>query len=372
MMIQTPHKPHLSFTGMLRRSLVHRRARSFSALVALTVSAAVVTALLTLYADLNAKLHKEFRNFGANVVVTASASSPLPPDALATVQQAAGRDALIAPFAYAVATTDRGTSVVIAGTDFADVQRLDSWWQLSQWPTAPDAALLGDRAANFIADEHAVKLTYAGKTITLAGAGRLKTGGDEDSRIYIPMAAFTRWTGITPTVIEIQVPGGAVAVEAALTRLRARFPALQIQPVRQLVEGESRIVDRTHSLMYGAVLLIALTVAVSVLATLSASVLERRRDFALMKALGGSQSQLMAMFLLEALVLALAGVVLGYIVGSGAAWAISQANFHTATLPRLSVLPLVLLLNVAIAAMAAFFPVRVLRGLQPAALLKGE
>ena len=358
---------------MLRRSLVHRRARSLSALVALTVSAAVATALLTLYADLNAKLHKEFRNFGANVVVTVPTSgSALPPNALADIQKAAGRDALIAPFAYAVATTDRGTSVVVAGTDFAAVERLDSWWQLAHWPTAPDAALLGDRAANFIADEHAVKLTYAGQLITLAGAGRLKTGGDEDSRIYIPMAAFTQWTGIEPTVVEIQIPGGAAAVEAALTRLRAQFPTLQIQPVRQLVEGESRIVDRTHSLMYGSVLLIALTVAVSVLATLSASVLERRRDFALMKALGGSQTQLMAMFLLEALALAFAGVILGYIAGSAAAWGISQANFHTATLPRLSVLPLVLLLNIAIAALAAFFPVRVLRGLQPAALLKGE
>lgn len=372
---RTIRKPQLSFIGMLRRSLTHRRARSFSALVALTVSAAVATALLTLYADLNAKLHKEFRNFGANVVLSVPASSSgsaLPPDALATIQQAAGPDALIAPFAYAVATTDRGTPVVVAGTDFAAVQRLDSWWQLSHWPSTADVALLGDRAANFVADEHAVKLTYAGKVITLTGAGRLKTGGDEESRIYIPMTAFTGWTGIGPTVVEIQVPGGAAAVDAALTRLRAQFPSLQIQPVRQLVEGESRIVDRTHALMYGAVLLIALTVAVSVLATLSASILERRRDFALMKALGGSQTQLMAMFLLEALVLALAGVMLGYIAGSAAAWAISQANFHTATLPRLSVLPLVFLLNIAIAALAALFPVRVLRGLQPAALLKGE
>ena len=80
----------------------------------------------------------------------------------------------------------------------------------------------------------------------------------------------------------------------------------------------------------------------------------------------------MGMFLLEALVLAMAGVVVGFAVGSTAAWVISEANFHTATLPRLSVLPLVLLLNLAIAVMAALFPVRVLRGLQPAALLKGE
>jgi putative ABC transport system permease protein len=157
-----------------------------------------------------------------------------------------------------------------------------------------------------------------------------------------------------------------------MAQLQKELPDVQVQPVRQLVEGESKIVDRTHALMYGAVLLIALTVAVSVLATLSASVLERRRDFALMKALGGSQAQLMGMFLLEALVLALAGVAVGFVVGSAAAWAISEGNFHTATLPHLSVLPLVLLLNVAIAAIAALLPLRVLRGLQPAALLKGE
>jgi putative ABC transport system permease protein len=357
---------------MLRRSLIHRRARSLSALVALTVSAGVATALLTLYADLDAKLHKEFRSFGANIVVTAGASGMLPDDALTKVQQAAGEDALVAPLGYAVATTDRGTSVVVAGTDFAAVRRLDNWWQVSAWPAGEQDALVGQRAANFIADEHALKLTFAARPIVLHGMGTVKTGGDEDSRIYIPLAAFTSWTGAGASVIEVQVPGGAVRVEGALARLHESLPGANVQPVRQLVEGESRIIDRTHALMYAAVLLIALTVAVSVLATLSASVLERRRDFALMKALGGTQQHLMGLFLLEALVLALAGVIVGFVVGSGTALLISEVNFHTATLPRLSVVPLVLLLNVVIAAMAALFPARVLRGLQPAALLKGE
>ena len=364
----------LSLAGMLRRSLVHRRARSVSALIAMTVSAGVATALLTLYADLDAKLHKEFRSFGANIVITAHANASLPSDALVRVQQAAGADAIAAEFAYAAATTDTGTSVVVAGTDFAAVRRLDSWWQVDAWPetAVANAALVGQRAAQFVGNEHAVALTYAGHSATLQGVGRIKTGGDEDSRIYMPLAAFTAWTSVGPSVIELQVPGGARRVEATMAQLQKDLPDVQVQPVRQLVEGESKIVDRTHALMYGAVLLIALTVAVSVLATLSASVLERRRDFALMKALGGSQAQLMGMFLLEALVLALAGVAVGFVVGSAAAWAISEGNFHTATLPHLSVLPLVLLLNVAIAAMAALWPVRVLRGLQPAALLKGE
>ena len=364
----------MSMAGMIRRSLVHRRSRSLSALVAMTVSAAVATALLTLYADLNAKLHTEFRSFGANIVITAPASGALPADALARVKQAAGADALAAEFGYAVANTDRGTAVVVAGTNFAAVRRLDSWWQVDAWPAASDthAALLRQRAANFVADEKAVTLTFDGRPVTLHGVGRLRTGGDEDSRIYMPLAAFTRWTGIRPSVIQVQVPGGVATVDAALVRLQQALPGMQVKPVRELVEGESRIVDKTHALMYGSVLLIALTVAVSVLATLSASVLERRRDFALMKALGGSQTQLMGMFLMEALILALAGVVAGFVLGSAAAWVISEENFHTATLPHVSVLPLVLLLNVAIAVMAALFPVRALRGLQPAALLKGE
>ncbi len=368
---------------MLRRSLVHRRARTLSALVALTVSAGVATALLTLYADLDSKLHREFRTFGANVVVTAApageveaietvTAAGLPDGALLKVERAAGDDAIAAEFGYAVATTDRGTPVVVAGTDFDAVRKLDAWWQVSAWPTGADQALLGVKAAQFVSNSHGLKMEFSGKELVLNGVGQVRTGGDEDSRIYIPMTAFTRWTGAGASAIEVQVPGGAAKVQAAVDRMRRELPGMQVEPVRQLVEGESRIVDRTHALMYGAVLLIALTVGVSVLATMSASVLERRRDFALMKALGGSQGQMMGMFLLEAMVISLAGVAAGFVVGSAAAFGISELNFHTATLPHVQVIPVVLLMNGLIAAVAALFPARVLRSLQPAALLKGD
>jgi putative ABC transport system permease protein len=382
----------LTMGRMLRRSLVLRRARTLSALIALTVSAGVATALLTLYADLDAKLHKEFRTFGANVVVTAApsgsledreiASGPAIPDAataeglpdgaLQKVKDAAGKGAVAVPFGYAVAVTDRGTPVVVVGTDFAEVRKLDAWWQVSAWPSGEEDALIGDKAANYVADEKDVKLTFAARDIVLHGVGRVKTGGDEDSRIYMPLAAFTKWTGAGTSAIEVQVPGGAKKVENAMVNMRIALPGMKVEAVRQLVEGESRIVDRTHALMYGAVILIALTVGVSVLATMSASVLERRRDFALMKALGGTQGQMLGMFLLEAVVIALGGVAPGFVVGSVAALGISEANFHTATRPHVGVIPAVLVLNLVIAALAALFPARVLRGLEPAALLKGE
>lgn len=360
------------------RSLSHRRARSLSAFIALTVSATVATALFTLYADLDAKLHHSFRSFGANVVVTASNGGPLPVDALARTRQAAGASAVAAPFAYAIATTDRNTQVVAVGTDFAELPRIDSWWQVARWPSPTDAnaVLLGQKAANFIADERNVALSYNGKTIKLNGAGRIETGSSEDDRVYLPLSAFTAWTGTQPSVIELQSPGGAAEVEGAITRVRAAFASngesVKVEPVRQLVEGESRIIDRTHALIYASMLLISLTVGVAVLATLSSSVLERRRDFALMKALGASQQWLMLLFLFEAVSIALAGVATGYLLGSATAALIGRVNFQTATLPRVSVLPAVLLLNLAIAVLAALLPMRLLRGLQPAALLKGE
>jgi putative ABC transport system permease protein len=360
---------NLGLPSLIRQSLLHRRARSLSALIALTVSAAVATALLTLFADLNAKLHHQFRSFGANIVLTGYSG---PGNLAALGRQAAGPSAAVAAFAYAVAQTDRGTPVVVAGVDFPAVRRLDSWWQVPQWPSAPDQALLGERAAQFVGNERAVTLTFAGKSHTFVGAGHVKTGGDEDSRIYVSSAALADWTGVRPSVLEVQIPGGADEVNAALLRLRSAFPDVSVTPVRQLVDGESRIVDRTHALLYAAALLIVLTVTVSVLATLSASVLERRRDFALMKALGGQYWELTRLFLLETLILSIGGVVAGYLVGSLAAFVISELNFHTATLPRISVLVPVLLLNVLIAAAAAFFPVRSLRALEPATLLKGE
>ncbi len=363
----------LSLGRLLLRSLAHRRARSLSAFVALTVSAAVATALLTLYADLDRKLHHEFRSFGANITITpALGSNALPSDALAKARIAAGPDAAASELAFAVATTDRGTSVVAVGADFPSLRQLNSWWKLDAWPTGPTDVLLGSRAANFIADEHAVTLRYIGQPLLLHGAGRLTTGGDEDSRVYLPMPAFRAWTGVAPSLIELQVPGGNSTIDATLAHLRSALPGLRVDPVRQLVEGETRIVEKTHALMYGAVLLIALTVAVSVLATLSASVLERRRDFALMKALGSSQRQLNSLFLLEALVLAAGAVLAGWVIGSAAAWAISEINFGTSAPPLASVLLPVALLNLIIAIFAATAPLQSLRRFEPAALLRGE
>jgi len=179
------------FLRMLWRAAILRRGRAASALLAMVVAAAVATAMMNLYVDVQAKLRKELRNYGANVVVVGKDGASLPPVALRKVEEALGGRGMAVPFAYVVARTANGQSVVVAGTDFERVQRLNRWWSVSAWPTAPQTALVGKRALPVVSpDGKPFELSFQGHTIQLTPAGTLQTGAGEDSRVYLPMSEF--------------------------------------------------------------------------------------------------------------------------------------------------------------------------------------
>src|ERR1700681_3779752 len=118
------------FLRMLMRAAVLRRGRAASALLAMVVAAAAATAMLNLYVDVQAKLRREFRNYGANVVLVAKDGEVFPENALYTAQSVIGSGGVAPPFAYAVAPTSEGRPVVVAGADLEQVQKLDNWWSV--------------------------------------------------------------------------------------------------------------------------------------------------------------------------------------------------------------------------------------------------
>src|SRR5208282_4357703 len=128
------------FLRMLMRAAVLRRGRAASALLAMTVAAAVTTAMLNLYVEVQVKLRKEFRNYGANIVIVGKDGQSLPGDALKTVDTALAGRGLAVPFAYVVARTSDGKSVVVSGIDLDQVRKLDAWWSVGHWPDTPNAA----------------------------------------------------------------------------------------------------------------------------------------------------------------------------------------------------------------------------------------
>jgi len=366
--------PHPSmFLRMLMRAAVLRRGRAASALLAMVVAAAVATAMMNLYVDVQAKLRKEFRSYGANIVVVGKDGASLPQDSLHRVETVLAGKGMAVPFAYVVARTQSGQSVVVAGTDFERVQNLDRWWSVTTWPSGSQQALVGVRALPVVSPKsEPFDLSFQDHTIHLTPAGTVRTGAAEDSRIYLPMADFLAWTGVQPSTIEIAANGSTEEVNATLLRIAEAIPGAEVRPVRQIVEGEARVLGKTRSTLYAAALLIILTSALCVLATLTGWVFDRRRDFAIMKALGASERLVSSFFAAEAAALGAVGAVFGFVLGIGIAVWIGRVNFHAAVIPRVGVFPYVLAGSVAVALLSALVPMSLLRRVQPAIILKGE
>ncbi len=397
--------PHTSmFLRMLVRAAVLRRGRAVSALFAMIVAAAVATAMLNLYVDVQAKLRREFRNYGANIIVVGRDGASLPADALTHVDSVLAGRGIAAPFGLVVARTGDGQPIVVAGTDFERVKQLDKWWSVSAWPetaarqfgdmthyenqnphsvaenatrvghpesTSP--ALIGVRALAALAPKNQpFDLSFQGRTLHVIPAGTVQTGAAEDSRLFVSLADFVAWTGVQPSTIEVAASGSPEEVAGIMNQLTQAIPASDVRPVRQIMEGEARVLGKTRATLLAAAALIILTAALCVLSTLMGWVFDRRRDFAIMKALGASGRVLNGFFAAEAAVLGATGALIGFVIGIGIAAWIGRVNFHAPVVPRWSVLPVVLAGSMAVTLLSAILPISLLRRVQPAVILRGE
>jgi putative ABC transport system permease protein len=358
---------------MLVRAAVLRRGRAASALLAMVVAAAVATAMLNLYVDVQAKLRREFRNYGANIVLIGKDGASLPADALSRVESVLAGRGVATPLALVVARTSDGRPVVVAGTDFERVRQLDRYWSVSNWPSATRQALIGVRALPVVSPKNQpFSLTFQGKSIELTTAGTVQTGAAEDSRVYLSLPDFVSWTAVQPSTIEVAAVGSTDEITAIMREIEQAVPAADVRPVRQILEGEARVLGKTRATLLAATALIILTAALCVLATLMGWVFDRRRDFAIMKALGASNRLLNGFFAAEAAALGAAGAVIGFLLGIGIAAWIGRVNFHAAVVPRFGVLPLVLAGSMVVTLLSAILPISLLRKVQPAVILRGE
>jgi putative ABC transport system permease protein len=361
------------FLRMLVRAAILRRGHAASALFAMVVAAAVATAMLNLYVDVQAKLRREFRNYGANIILVEKNGDSLPADSLTHVDSVLAGHGIAAPFALVVARTTTGQPIVVAGTDFERVRQVDKWWSVSTWPSAAQPALIGVRALPAVAPKNLpFDLTFQGRTIHLTPAGTVQTGAAEDSRIYLSLPDFVAWTGVQPATIEVAASGSPEEVAGIMNQLAQALPTADVRPVRQIIEGEARVLGKTRATLLAAAALIILTSALCVLSTLMGWVFDRRRDFAIMKALGASGRLLNGFFAAEAAALGAIGAVIGFFVGIGIAAWIGRVNFHAPVVPRFSVLPVILAGSIAVTLLSAILPISLLRRVQPAVILRGE
>jgi putative ABC transport system permease protein len=218
-----------------------------------------------------------------------------------------------------------------------------------------------------------VTVTYAGREATLKVAGIVTAGSSEDSQLFIglPLAQEVAGMGDRISLIQVMARGSGNDISRVIQRLAIALPGLQVRPLRQLAEAEGRLLERIRGLLFGTVLLILVLTALGVLAAMAGLALERRRDVGLMKALGGPVRRIMRFFLAEATAIALAGGVIGCIIGMALSEWIGERIFSVSITPRLIVLPATLALMVLVS-LAGALPLRLLGRVRPSEILRGE
>lgn len=347
-----------------------RKDRAFTALVSVAVVATIATAALTIYSDLEGKLSREFRGFGANVVVTKS-SGALTPAELADVRKIVGSADEIVPVGYAIATeTTSKSRIVVGGADVDKLRELNASWSFSN--AAHGSALVGARVDETLAHGADLQISFGKASTSIKAAAVFHSGSDDDSRIYLPLEDFARLTGIQPNTALVRIEGKPQQIQNAVAQLSAGLPGVEVKPVRQVTQAQTAVVGKTRSVVLASSAVVVVLIMLSMVATFTGSVLERRKDFAVMKALGASNRTVNFLFASEAALLALAGSAAGYVLGCVIAFWIGKANFDAAILPRPMLLFPVLLGSVALALIASTAPLRLLQQIQPAGILRGE
>jgi putative ABC transport system permease protein len=379
--------------GLLRGS----RGRLAVALVAVTGGAAVISALLNLDLDIEGKLAQQFRILGANLIVSSAApapsaagaaapsASPAQPvlmdetPALAKIAAVPITEAVTAaPFVYLVARA-AAQPVVVAGSWLDQASKLEPTWRLQgAWITTRDDVthcLVGRNVAQHfqLSPGSTLELNYLSRSAKLAVSGIVDSGGADDDQVFVNLPVAQNLAALPGKIelVQLSASGPPAAIAQYAARLSSALPGYDVRPIRQVTEAEGALLERTRLLIVSMVFLILVLTSLCVLATMSALAIERREDVGLMKALGGSISRIVALFVSEVGVLALAGGLTGCAAGVALSRWMGQQVFRASIGPRWQVFPLTIGLMVVVA-IAGALPLRLLGKVKPAVILRGE
>jgi len=379
------------FTRLLWKLLHASRGRLVIALVALVSGAAVISALLNLQFDIERKLTQEFRALGANLVIApshAAQSIGSGADSPALMDQAAVMSQLekmrtqevvaAAPYLYIIAQV-RTKPVIVAGTWLDEATKLAPTWRIAGSPVASredaTSCLVGRNVAQQLklAPGAQLELSYLGRTARITIAGVVDVGGAEDNQVLVNLPVTQDLAGLTGQIglVQLSVNGTPKTITSYAQRLATSLPGFEVRPIRQVTEAEGELLSRIRLLILSMVLLILVLTGLCVLATMAALAMERREDVGLMKALGGSISRIVGLFLAEVGVLGAVGGLAGCIAGVALSHWMGQRVFGTAISARWEIFPLTVAL-MAGAALAGALPLRRLGNVKPAVILRGE
>jgi putative ABC transport system permease protein len=424
------------FFRIVSDSFARKPRRKALTAAALALGMAVATATLEVSLDVGDRLAHEFRSLGANLLVTPAtdtlpleiggvdyrpvdAGAYLPEGDLGKLKTIFWRNNVMgfAPFLdvpVQVTTSSANSRETLIGTwyshsvDVPDgskfvtgVSATDPWWHIDgHWfGDGAQEALIGSSLARRtglgIGDSITVRVGEQTQTLTVTGI--VSTGGREDNAILAPLQiaqtlagrpghyrrllvsaltkpadAFSERDPSSMTPVEYDRWYCSPYISSISRQMQEELPGIEVRAIRQVAEGEGRILTRVGSLMWLVTFAALFAAALAVGATSATTVLERRSEIGLMKALGASNRAVGAFFVAEQLLLALVGGIAGYAIGLGLARLLGVGIFGIAPSVRLILFPIVLVLAAVVALLGSLLPLGHATRVDPAPVLRGE
>jgi putative ABC transport system permease protein len=378
------------FWRIVRRLLTANFGRLFVILLALSAGAAVTAALLNLQIDAQRRLTVEFRALGANVIVAPQDSSDrgrngatLDEGLLAQLPtENDGQRVPAVAFLYVIGEVSKAGTLhyepaVIAGTQGQGLAQIRPGRR-----TGYSAAFENKFNACEIGAKAAVQFdVQPGATLLLRNLGRqssckvysvIATGGAEDTQIFTSLATAQSLAGLPGRIslIQLSVTGTPDSINRFISRLAQGIPGADVHGIKQFAEAEGRIYNRISGLLSSTVVLVLLLTSLCVMAGMSNVAIERKNDVGLMKAIGGSVRRVVRLFLAEAIILGIAGGMVGSAAGLLASIWLGKAVFGLAAQPRWIVYPFSVVLTILVS-VASAFPLRRLASIRPASVFRG-
>jgi putative ABC transport system permease protein len=231
--------------------------------------------------------------------------------------------------------------------------------------------------------------------------GLVSTGGFEEDQIFVALPAAQALLGLARGVDRVQISAlvepddnlrpdlrGLDRAEmtpeqyetwycspimgAVITQIKEVLPGADVRPIRQISQAEVDFLGKIGLLMALLTLTALGGSALAVMTAMTASVMERRAEIGLMKAIGADDGHVALIFLSEAMLIGLAGGIAGYLVGLGLAQGLTRSVFSAGGDIPMIVLPITLVLAVVVALLGSALPVRQAVRFDPVLLLRGK
>jgi putative ABC transport system permease protein len=282
------------------------------------------------------------------------------------------------------------------------IEKTNPWWRLDQGQWFSDdlpECVVGSKLAKREGIKLADTLNVEGPNhnVSLKVAGILTTGAAEDDAIVAPIAIaqklagkpgqyrqlyvsaltkpeddFARRNPTTMNAGELERWSCSPYVSSIAYSIKQVLPGADVRVIRRVAEGEGRILTRVRTLLWLVTLAALLAAALAVGASSAASVIERRTEIGLMKALGAGSGMVGFLLSAEQLLLAVTGGAVGYAVGVLLARAVGERIFGVAPQPSFLVLLVILGLAATVTIAGSAIPLRRASRYNPAPILRGE